>query len=159
MANGEFTMTLDEADYRHVQEQLSKMSELEKMAAIQKALQEGVNVIVKQGKRNLKNRLSKDPVNMSRRTGRLERSMGYRTNKRKMKAYGGFRRPGGAAAHLVDRGTEKRWTKKGAYRGSVSKGSTNTGNRFWTDAFDAKKNEAMRELMDSIRATLQKLGK
>ncbi len=159
MANGEFTMTLDEADYRHVQEQLSKMSELEKMAAIQKALQEGVNVIVKQGKRNLKNRLSKDPVNMSRRTGRLERSMGYRTNKRKMKAYGGFRRPGGAAAHLVDRGTEKRWTKKGAYRGSVSKGSPNTGNRFWTDAFDAKKNEAMRELMDSIRATLQKLGK
>lgn len=159
MANGEFTMTLDEADYRHVQEQLSKMSELEKMAAVQKALQEGVSVIVKEGKKNLRARLSKDPVNMSRRTGRLERSMGYRTNKRKMKAYGGFKRPGGAAAHLVDRGTEKRWTKKGAYRGSVSKGSPNTGNRFWTDAFDAKKNEAMRELMDSIRATLQKLNR
>ena len=159
MANGEFTMTLDEADYRHVQEQLSKMSELEKMAAVQKALQEGVSVIVKEGKKNLRARLSKDPVNMSRRTGRLECSMGYRTNKRKMKAYGGFKRPGGAAAHLVDRGTEKRWTKKGAYRGSVSKGSPNTGNRFWTDAFDAKKNEAMRELMDSIRATLQKLNR
>lgn len=156
---GELTMTLDEATYRHVQEQLSKMSELEKNAAVQKGLQEGIDVIVKQGKRNLKNRLSKDPVNVAKRRGNLLRSMGYRTLKKRMKAYGGFRRPGGAAAHLVDRGTEKRWTKKGAYRGSVSKGSPNTGNRFWTDAFDAKKNEAMRELVDSIRATLQKLGK
>ncbi len=159
MAEGGLTITLDEADFRHVQAQLTKLSELEKMAEVQRGLQEGIAVIIKQGKRNLKARLSKDPVNVARRTGKLYQSIGRRTQKKKMKAYGGFKRPGGAAAHLVDRGTEKRWTKKGAYRGSVSKGSPNTGNRFWTDAFNAKKSEAARELMESIRISIQKLAK
>lgn len=153
------TITLDPADLKHVMNQLSKMEELEKQAVVQRALQEGVQVIVNQGRTNLKNRLSNDPVNVSRRTGKLLSSMGKSVNKKKLKAYGGFKRPAGAAAHLVDRGTEKRWTKKGAYRGSVSKGSPNTGNKFWTDAFAAKKDEAAQELMQSIEQSLRKLGK
>ena len=159
MAQGEFTITLDEADYRHVMTQLEKLSELEKQAVVQRGLQEGVNIIVKEGRKNLKNRLSTDPVNVAKRKGNLIKSIGTKTVKKKMKGYGGFRRPGGNAAHLVDRGTEKRWTKKGAYRGSVSKGSPNTGNRFWTDAFQAKKDEAAMELMESIRISIQKLAK
>lgn len=153
------TLTLDEADYKHVQEQLTKLSELEKTAVVQRGLEEGIIVIVNQGKRNLKARLSNDPVNVKRRTGGLYQSIGRQVKKKKMKAYAGFKRPKGSAAHLVDRGTEKRWTKKGAYRGSVSKKSPNTGNMFWTDAFNAKKNEAAMELMDSVKKSIQKLAK
>ena len=159
MAQGELTITLDKADYEHVMKQLSKMEELEKQAVVQRGLQEGIQVIIKQGRTNLKNRLSNKPVNVARRTGRLFASIGRNIIKKKLKGYGGFKRPGGAAAHLVDRGTENRWTKKGAYRGSVSKGAPNTGNRFWTDAFNAKKEQAAQELMDSINKSLKKLGK
>ena len=155
---GEMTITLDEGDYARIQEKLSKLSQLEKDAAVQKGLREGVNVIVKKGRTNLKNRLSNNPVNARKRTGKLIRSMGISTIKKKMKGYGGFRRPEGAVAHLVDRGTQKRWTKKGAYRGSVSKKAPYTGNRFWTDAFNEKKNEAMHELMEIIEKSIKKLG-
>lgn len=31
----------------------------------------------------------------------------------------GYKRPGGNASHLVDLGTDERWTKKGQYRGKV----------------------------------------
>lgn len=159
MAQEGLTITLDEADYKYVMGQLTKLSELEKSAVVQRGLQEGIAVIVNQGKRNLRARLSNDPVNIRARKGNLYKSIGRKTIKKKLKGYGGFKRPGGNAAHLVDRGTEKRWTKKGAYRGSVSKGSPNTGSRFWTDAFLAKKNEAAMELMESVRKSIQKLAK
>lgn len=60
--------------------------------------------------------------------GKLERSMTSRLKRRKNDALAGFRRGngGGNHAHLVDRGTKRRYTKTGKNRGVMP------ANRFWT---------------------------
>ena len=156
---GELTITLSEAEYIHTMEQLSKLSKLEEQAAVQKGLQEGVSVIAKEGRKTLKSTLSREPSRIkareymaAKRGGSLLRSIGTRTVKKQVKGYAGFRRLG-HHAHLVDTGTGERFTKSGYYRGKV------LGSKFWRTAFNNKKNEAANQLMESIRKTIQKLGK
>ncbi len=156
---GELTITLNEADYAYVQSQLTKLTKLEQNAVVQKGLQEGLNIIAKEGRKTLKNTLSKDPWNthmreyMARkRGGSLLNSIGTKTIKKKLKGYSGFKKYG-KHAHLVDSGTVNRWTTKGAFRGKVA------GSRFWRTAFANKKEKAVQELMESIRKSIQKIAK
>ena len=58
---GELTITLNETDYAYVQSKLSKLTKLEKNAVVQKGLQEGLNIIAKEGRKTLKSTLSQDP--------------------------------------------------------------------------------------------------
>ena len=155
MASGELTLTLDEADYKDVQEKLSELTELEKQAVIQKALQEGVKVIATEGKQTLIATMSKLPDRVrsrqfmaAKRGGSLEKSIGTKVIKKKVKGYAGFGKYG-RHAHLVDTGTVNRWTKTGAFRGKVK------GSRFWRTAFETKKNEAMDELKNSIIKSIE----
>lgn len=164
MANRDFTMVLDEGDYAKVQRALSQLSVIEQDAVVQKGLQEGMSVIVREGRKILKNTLSRNPHNVrmrkymaSKRGGKgLENSFSTKVLKKKGKGYGGFGKAG-HHAHLVDSGTVKRYTSKGYYRGSVSKGAPNTGSRFWRSAVETKKNQAMRELMESIELSINKI--
>lgn len=156
---GELTITLNENDYAYVQSKLSKLTKLEKNAVVQKGLQEGLSIIAKEGRKTLKSTLSKDPWNThmreymaKKRGGSLQKSIGTKTIKKKLKGYSGFKKHG-HHAHLVDSGTVNRWTKKGAFRGKVA------GSRFWRTAFDNKRNQAVKELMESIRKSIQKLAK
>ena len=156
---GELTLILDEKDYAYVQAQLTKLTELEKNAVVQKGLQEGVRIFQKEGKRTLKSTLSKKPVNVvmrqkiaEKRGGSLMQSIGTKVLKKKGKGYAGFGKYG-HHAHLVDSGTVDRWTSKGQYRGKVH------GSRFWRTAFNNKKSEAIRELIDSIRKSIEKIAK
>lgn len=145
MAKGDFTAKIDPRDYVKIMDTLSGLSEIEREAAIAKAISEGLDVILRQGKANLA------ASNIKTRTGNLKGSFTKLTNKTKLYGYAGFKRPQGAAAHLLDRGTKKRYTKTGANRGSV------TGNYFWTKAVEMKKEEAQRELMDSVEKTIQNI--
>lgn len=156
MANGELTMQLDQSDYLSVMGALSEMTQLEREAAVAKGLQEGAKIIAKAGKSMLKATLSREPQNVRMRTGNLYKSIGVKTRKKDMKAYAGFRK-GGNHAHLVSDGTDKRYTKRGFYRGSVSKGMPNTGSRFWRKAFESTKDNAAKEVVDSIKETLNNI--
>lgn len=141
----DFTATVDQRDYIKIMNALSKMSKLERDAAIQKGIQEGLEVIVKQGKANLAASGTKV------RTGNLKGSFKKITKKSQLKGYAGFSRPKGSAAHLIDRGTKVRQTKNGANRGKV------TGNYFWTKAVQESKDKAQQELMDSIKKTIENI--
>lgn len=145
MANSDFTATVDKRDYTKIMNALSDLSKIEREAAIAKGIQEGLAVIVNQGKANLAASGTKV------RTGNLSGSFKKLTKKSQLKGYAGFSRPKGAAAHLIDRGTKVRHTKTGANRGSV------TGNLFWTKAVNETKDKAQQELMESIQKTIENI--
>lgn len=144
------TITLDKRDLAAVNHWLSEMSEVDQKNTLQKALRDGAKIIQDAGKANLETR---NKVN----TGKLRRSFAIKVNKKKAYALSGFKRPGGSAAYLIDRGTKKRYTAKGYYRGSVSKDSPNTGSMFWTDAVNAEGGKALDRLMTAIYNSLNEI--
>ena len=163
MAEGGLTITIDQHDWQKMQTALDALENIEQQAAIQRGLQEGLRIISNQGKTNLKNRLSTEAWNItmrnrmaSKRGGGLQNAFSTQIKKKKGKGYAGFTNKG-HHAHLVDRGTAKRWTKKGAYRGSVSKGNANQGNMFWTDAFRTEKDKAGQALMDTVYTCINQI--
>lgn len=153
MAKGELTITLDEKDLQKMNAVLDGYSKVDQNAIIQNALRQGMQVIVTEGQANLATRNKK-------KTGNLARSFKMTTNKKKAYSLGGFKRgkDGGAHAHLIDRGTDKRFTRKGAYRGSISKGAPNTGSGFWSDAVATKGQEGLNTLMNAIYDTLNTIN-
>ncbi|MBO7323333.1 MAG: hypothetical protein J6U51_07110 [Bacteroidales bacterium] len=142
VGNGDFTLILDEQTKQALYAKLQGLSDFEKEETVKRGLKEGAKVIVQQGKANY-NILHK------KRTGNLYKSAGISTSKRMLKVWGGFKRPKGAAAHLIDKGTTERFTKKGASRGKV------TASKFWTSAFMAKKEAASKKMMDIITKTVE----
>lgn len=154
---GELTIVLNEKDLAHVQKQLSMLENVEQQRVVQQGLQDGVRVFREEGKRTLKNSMSRDAWNVTmrnrmakRRGGSLYKAISTKVIKRKGKGYAGFGK-NGHHAHLVDSGTKNRWKSNGEYTGSVK------GSRFWRKAFDNKKQEAARILMESIRISIQRL--
>ena len=85
------------------------------------------------------------------RTGKLLGSAAIKTRKKDGKVYIGYKRPAGAAAHLLDKGTVVRHTKTGTNRGRI------VASNFHTDALKAKKDEAMQVMYKSIQASLEKI--
>ena len=154
MAKGDFTIALNTRDYAALDRKFKAAAKIDRNKTIKSALNEGIMYIKNAGASNLSNR---NKV----KTGNLKKSLSKRV--KKAAAYAGFKRsnkkgvPGGNHAHLVDRGTDERWTKKGAYRGSVSRGRPNTGSMFWTDAVETEGPRAQRTLMDGVYDTISKI--
>ena len=142
-----FSTTIDPIDYAKIMNALSSMSKLEREAIIAKGIQEGLKIIVQQGKSNLAS------SGIKVRKGNLSHSFKVLTKKKELRGYAGFSRPKGAAAHLLDRGTKKRYTKTGANRGSVKP------SLFWTNAVKDKNGKAQEELMDSVRKSIENIMK
>ena len=173
MAANDFSMTIAPEDYRKIMNTLSALSKLERDAVITKGLQEGLELIVEQGKRNLKSSgIHLNNTYTGKRAGKtthLVKSFKKIIKKKDLKGWGGFSRPAGSAAHLIDRGTQVRTTRKGANRGdrgtqvrTTRKGANRgkvTGNLFWTKAVDAKSYQAQEELMDSVQKSMQNIIK
>lgn len=135
-------MTADPQDYRRVMNTLSDLSRIERDAVIAKGIQEGLKIVVQEGKQNLAQSGTKV------RTGNLKGSFKVLTKKSDLKGYAGFSRPKGSHAHLIDRGTAVRYTKSGAKRGQVH------GNYFWTKAVEGKSGKAQQEMYDSIEKSI-----
>ena len=135
-------MTADPQDYRRVMNTLSDLSRIERDAVIAKGIQEGLKIVVQEGKQNLAHSGTKV------RTGNLKGSFKVLTKKSDLKGYAGFSRPKGSHAHLIDRGTAVRYTKSGAKRGQVH------GNYFWTKAVEGKSGKAQQEMYDSIEKSI-----
>lgn len=157
MARGDLTIELDKASWQKFANVVSQIEKTDQSKAVRSALREGIQVIINAGKANLSQRNGV-------KTGNLKKSFTRKVSTKKTAAYAGFRRSapgkrvqGANHSYLVDRGTAKRWTKTGAYRGSVSRGIPNRGSRFWTDAVQSQGPVAMNRLMDAIYRTLDNI--
>lgn len=152
MAKGDLTIVVDEKDLAKMNALLEQYDKVDQANIIQFALKRGMEVIVNEGKSNLARR-------NKQKTGNLTKSFKMTTNKKKAYSLGGFNRgKGGNHAHLVDKGTLNRWTKSGAYRGSVSKGNPQHGSAFWTDAVETKGQEGLQRLMDAIYTAISEIN-
>lgn len=141
----DFTATVDRHDYIKIMNALSDLSSLEREAIIAKGIQEGLKIVLQEGKSNLAS------SGIKVRTGNLSGSFKILTKKKDLKGYAGFSRPKGAAAHLLDRGTVKRSTKSGANRGMVKP------TYFWTKAVEGKSGKAQKELLESVEKSIEKI--
>lgn len=164
MASRGFTFTFDRRDIAALENIVSDLEDVDKRKAIMNSLSRGMALITRQGKANL------DTSNHQK-TGNLKRSIRRKQVKKWVSVYGGFRKGkgGGNHAHLVDRGTDERFTKNsytdklgrtypsGMKRGSVSKGRPNTGSMFWTRAVESKGPQAMEKTMDVIYKEMEKI--
>lgn len=149
MARGDLTVVMDSKSMIKLQLQLSRLTELEKQETVAKGVRQATAIIKKQGQENLSQTYIKIKQDGS---GFSKHTFINRADKKKLKGYSGFiRRKGyhGQLAHLLDRGTVDRYTKKGAYRGKMRY----TG--FWTKAVETKGDEAMKVMAESIQKTIK----
>lgn len=153
MGNGTMTFTFSEREYAQLQSIMGDISNVGKRQVIINSLKRSTRNIVASGKRNL---AARNKV----KTGHLSKSFKTSSSKKKVVAYAGFSRSGqnkGNHAHLIDRGTVKRWTKKGKYTGSVSRSQPRKGTMFWTDSVMSQGPKAMENLKNTIYSELAKI--
>ena len=151
MARGDLTVTMDTRSMLRLEAQLARLTEFEKQETVARGVREATAIIKKQGQENLSQTYVKIKEDGS---GFNKHTFVNRADKKKLKGYSGFiRRKGyhGQLAHLIDRGTADRYTKKRAYRGRMRY----TG--FWTKAVESKGNEALMTMAESIQKTIKRL--
>lgn len=151
MARGDLTVTMDTRSMLRLEAQLARLTEFEKQETVARGVREATAIIKKQGQENLSQTYVKIKEDGS---GFNKHTFVNRADKKKLKGYSGFiRRKGyhGQLAHLIDRGTADRYTKKRAYRGKMRY----TG--FWTKAVESKGNEALMTMAESIQKTIKRL--
>lgn len=121
------TIQLDPQDAARMKRMLDSLDTLSQSFAVQKVLQ-------KVGTEFKNNVEPKVPISQGRTKhgvkingGAMKESLGKSLKKSSgsfqnmpMKMRVGYKRPGGNAAHLVDLGTQERYTKRGLYRGKVT---------------------------------------
>lgn len=156
----DFSLVLDEKDYQKVMDKLAGLTEVEQQQVIATALKEGATLLNQVGKQQLVATILHPETSK----GRLLKSMQVKVMKAKKDkgpvGYAGFKRStkktageglGGNAAHLVDRGTVDRYTKKGYYRGKVK------GSLFWTSTVESQGDKALEILMEGIDKALNNI--
>ena len=136
-----------EVDYQELMIQLKMMQNLVDRKEITKAERDAAKMIMEHGRNRLVATLIGNSDN-------LVDSFTYRMKKGKFAGVLiGFKRPGGNVAHLVDRGTQERYNKNGAYRGKIK------GSRFWTDTRDQYAPQAMEEIMEAVDEAIKKINR
>ena len=164
MAEGNFKFEFDEEDIKYLQGILAGFGEIDGSKAIMASLSKGIAKIIRKGKSNL-------AASNGEKRGNLKKSFRKKQVRKWVSAYGGFRRGkgGGNHAHLIDRGTDERFTKepytdklgrtypKGMKRGSISKNNPNHGTKFWTRAVEGTGPSAMEHTMNVIEKELVKI--
>jgi hypothetical protein len=166
MAQGEFTIELDDEQLQSLDNALRGLTEMEKGAVIKRGLNDGINRLQMAGRGELSRTLSRKPINVISRT-RKRIQGGYPPlsstftrkieTKKEAAGYAGFKRPGGNVAHLVDKGTVARFTKSGQYRGSVSKGRPMRGSFFWTNTIRQLGRRALEYLITSVKTSVSEI--
>lgn len=152
MANGDFKFTVNEADYRALMLKMQELADVNKAPVIKQAYRQGSQILIAAGKSSF---LS----NNKKKSGNLYRSFTNSFKKKNSGVLVGFKRGKNAGnhAHLIDKGTTDRYTKKGYYRGKIdhagagSRGREKTGaTYFWSYVVQAKGQEAMNRIVDAI---------
>ena len=125
---------------------VDELKGVDRNRAIRSGMIQGAKVFTRLGRKNLRARNDEH-------TGNLLQSMRWKSARNSLAVYAGFERSYkfqalkgvGNHAHLVDRGTKDRYTKKGHYRGKMP------ASYFWTDTRNEGGGEAMRHIERGIR--------
>ena len=124
---------------------VDELKGVDRNRAIRSGMIQGAKVFTRLGRKNLRARNDEH-------TGNLLQSMRWKSARNSLAVYAGFERSYkfealkgvGNHAHLVDRGTKDRYTKKGYYRGKMP------ASYFWTDTRNEGGGEAMRSIEKGI---------
>lgn len=135
-------------DRENIQYLVRNLEDFEKDKAVKSGLRAAVNVFRVKGRSNLRARL----LHHGKQTNHLMNSFTTRVKRNKLGALSGFDRPGGNHAHLVDRGTKRRYTKAGMNRGVMP------GNRFWDDAKQTEENKAIQAIYQGVQKAVQRIN-
>lgn len=151
MSQGDLTIEIDRVSYQKFMNIVKQLDKIDQGKAVRGALRQGIQVIVNAGKVNLQRRNGV-------KTGNLKKSFVKKVSSKTAAAHAGFKRSapgkriqGANHSYLVDRGTKKRWTTKGYYRGSAK------GSLFWTEAVQSQGPAAVNKLMDAIYRSLDEI--
>lgn len=164
MANGGFTLHLNERDYKRAMFIINQLQSAERTPLMRKAFNAAMTPMVKQGKANIAARNQEGE-------GNLKRSITKKAYPSKLYAISGGQRKGlfkGNHLHLVDRGTKLRFKKNGKSTGRMYAGKTSTrwggkpyvphGKPYaWTDAWAASKFQVARILLEGLEAAVRKI--
>lgn len=135
-------------DRENVQYLVRNLEDFEKDKAVKSGLRAASNVFRVKGRSNLRSRL----LHHGKQTNHLMNSFTTKVKRNKLGALAGFDRPGGNHAHLVDRGTKRRYTKDGRNRGIMP------SNRFWSDAQETEEGKAMQAIYQGIQKVVQRIN-
>lgn len=135
-------------DRENIQYVVRNLEDFEKDKALKSGLRAAVNVFRRKGRSNLRARL----LHHGKQTNHLMNSFAIRVKRNKLGALSGFDRPGGNHAHLVDRGTKRRYTKAGTNRGVMP------GNRYWDDAKQTEESKAIQAIYQSMQKVVQRIN-
>ena len=135
-------------DRENVQYLVRNLEDFEKDKAVKSGLRAASNVFRVKGRSNLRSRL----LHHGKQTNHLMNSFTTKVKRNKLGALAGFDRPGGNHAHLVDRGTKRRYTKDGRNRG------IKPSNRFWSDAQETEEGKAMQAIYQGIQKVVQRIN-
>jgi len=133
-------------DFDRVYQAIENLNNFEKDKAVQAGLKSATALFIQAGKANLKARMK----NKKGDSGTMLKSFKNKVKRAKLGALAGFS-AGGAQAHLLDRGTDYRFTKKGKYRGKI------IANNFWTDAIKQNEDAAIDKVYSGIERAIQNL--
>ena len=163
-----FTFVLDEREFLHLTAILEDLNDIEQKAVVTKALQSAAYTLKIAGRYGFKKSHKSKTGNLYRSftTSLKRRKMvhksasyaGFKKNANKNKDNGGIK--SGNHAHLIDRGTDKRWrykTNKGA-TGSISRNNPNNGSLFWTRTAVYNGPKLMERVTDTVINILIKNG-
>ena len=135
---------MNQEDVRRLNERLNQLGDVVKEGIVQRGLRDAANIILSATKTSIQH-------HGFIKSGKLLASAAIKTRKKDGKVYVGFKRPGGGAAHLLDKGTTARRTNTGANRGRI------VASNFHTNAVQQKKDEAMQVLYRSIQDSLDRI--
>ena len=163
---GAFTFSLSEKEFKVIEAILADLTDLEQKSVVTQALKAAAQRLVSKGKvefkkhhKNITGNLYRSMSTSLKRRKRISRNAsyaGFKKNANKKKNNGGI--ASGNHAHLIDRGTARRWTKSGAYRGSVSRNNPHKGSRFWTRTVFMEGDNSMKLVTDTVINILIKNG-
>jgi len=125
----------------------------EKDKAINNGLRKGGQILARQGKKRLKQSMH-NPAGV---TGNLLKSFKVKTKRQKLGVLVGFKNRLGNHAHLLDRGTKARKTKKGYNRGKIPSPYNGFKLYFWSDTKDAEMKSAVEEVYKGITTAVERI--
>ena len=135
-------------DKENLQYLVSNLEDFERDKALKSGLRAAANVFRAKGRSNLRARL----LHHGKQTNHLMNSFTTRVKRSKTGALAGFDRPGGNHAHLVDKGTKRRYIKSGSTRGVMP------DNRFWSDAKETEERKAMQAIYEGVQKVVQRIN-
>lgn len=128
--------------------QLNQLSDIQSDAIVKKGLSDGAGVIRRETNKNMRHLVKKRKGNLY---ASLTKKKVGKYKKGDVRYQIGFKRPKGASAHLIDKGTTERFTKKGAYRGRV------TPRLFHTMSVERKGEQALNVVAESIKISIDRI--